>query len=187
MGKIHRVRKSAKKFKYHDKGLGVLDSFHFEDSPQKDEVVPGSRNAHGGSDLAESSSSSTAFCVSNHSNKGLFFFNSPVHVSHEASCEPSVEKVDCCTHDNEEVAGPVHVFGEERVPINLFEDSSNAPQEVIESEDSDVEDLVCDLPSTRILSPVVTTPTPPSGSASDEPSSLTLLTLEKRDDQVNLQ
>ncbi|CAH1428813.1 unnamed protein product [Lactuca virosa] len=170
MRKIHSVRKSSrKKLKYHDAEADVLGSFHFEDSPQKEEEVAGSRNTHGDSEFVESSSSSTAFCVSNHNNKGLFFSNSPVHVSKEASCEPSVEKGDCCTHENEEVAGPIHVSGKERVPEN-----------------SDAEDLVCVLPSTGIFSPIVTTPTPPSGSAADEPSSLPLLTLEKRDDQVSL-
>ncbi|CAH1428814.1 unnamed protein product [Lactuca virosa] len=134
MRKIHSVRKSSrKKLKYHDAEADVLGSFHFEDSPQKEEEVAGSRNTHGDSEFVESSSSSTAFCVSNHNNKGLFFSNSPVHVSKEASCEPSVEKGDCCTHENEEVAGPIHVSGKERVPESIFEDSFNAPQEAVES------------------------------------------------------
>lgn len=179
MGKIHRVRRSSrKKSKYHDEEAAVLRSFHFEDSPQKDEMDVGSNNNHEDSEFVDSSSSSTAFCVSNHSNKGLFFSNSPIHVSHEASCESSVEKVVCGTHDNEDVEGPVHEFGQERVHENLFEDSFNAPQVAVDSEgvthanidtfkksdrrdgmvedcsDSDVEVSVCDLTSTRILSPV---------------------------------
>ncbi|CAI9267202.1 unnamed protein product [Lactuca saligna] len=210
MGKIHRVhRSSRKKSKYHDAEAAILGSFHFEDSPQKDEVVAGSRNIHGESEFVESSSSSTAFCISNHSNKGIFFSNSPVHVSHEASCEPSVEKIDCYSHDNEEVEGPGNVFGEESVPINPFADSFNDSQEAVESEDvphakdgaskkiekidgivedcsdSDDEDLVRDLPSTGFLSPVVSSPTPPSGSASVELPSLPILTAEKHDDEVN--
>lgn len=135
MGKIHRVRKSSrKKSKYHDAEADVLGSFYFEDSPQKEEVVAGSRSSHGDSEFVESSSSSTAFCVSNHSNKGLFFSNSPIHVSKEASCEHSIENFDCYACDNGVVAGRIHVFGEERAPENNSTDSLIAPHEAVDSE-----------------------------------------------------
>lgn len=135
MGKIHRVRKSSrKKSKYHDVEADVLGSFYFEDSPQKEEVVAGSRSSHGDSEFFESSSSSTAFCVSNHSNKGLFFSNCPIHVSKEASCEHSIEKVDCYACDNGVVAGRIHVFGEERDPENNSTDSLISPHEAVDSE-----------------------------------------------------
>ncbi|CAH1439110.1 unnamed protein product [Lactuca virosa] len=78
MGQQKRVSRHSKKhgkFRNNHGGHGVLESFHFEDSPRKDEDVHGvliSRETN------SSSSSCTAVCVSNHSQKGNFFTNSPI-------------------------------------------------------------------------------------------------------------
>lgn len=75
MGLHRRVRKSSKKSKSNNKDVDVLGSFHFEESPQKTEVLHGALLPR---ETSSSSSSSVAICVSNHSQKGNFFTNSPI-------------------------------------------------------------------------------------------------------------
>nr|KAJ0200618.1 hypothetical protein LSAT_V11C600298590 [Lactuca sativa] len=69
------VRKSSKKSKSNYKDVNVLGSFHFEESPQKTEDLHGVLLPR---ETSSSSSSSVAVCVSNHSQKGNFFTNSPI-------------------------------------------------------------------------------------------------------------
>lgn len=82
MGQHCRVSKPSKKHGKYSNGYGgqrVLDAFHFEDSPCKEDNVLGVLNFHGGPKVVKSSVDSSASCNSNHSNKAFFVSNSPIH------------------------------------------------------------------------------------------------------------
>lgn len=215
MGKIHRVRRpSKKKSNLYHKGNGFLDSFHFEDSPRKE------NNVLGDSESGMGSVSFSAPGVSNHSNNAFFFTDScevaaeSKNLGDDATSKPITQEPDeleaVSSHETED-SSP-HETGKDYLMGNVFvaaethanvDDHGNgsgkfstAPHEILESGDechsndeafedltkkdgsveefsnSDVyaEDLVHEIPSTGILSLVVASPDPPSGS--DIPSSV---------------
>lgn len=102
MGKNHRRRiGSKKKSKSKVNEVDVLGSFQFEDSPR---------------------SYSSAFCVSNHNQKGLFFIDSPCNLEAEVSSNHVAQEQD----GGDEEAGLILVHGEATVSKNELDVSSHA-------------------------------------------------------------
>ncbi|CAI9261359.1 unnamed protein product [Lactuca saligna] len=243
---IHRVRRSSKKSKYHDKEDDILRSFHFEDSPgnlanrahnhddhhdqgnkepttfHENDEVPDPNNCLGNSfdapiegydtsevasgvlDLKDKrlkalSDSDSGDVLSSSTSPAIVATSQDTHRCPSPPCTMADPNID--TPKGSHVK-PVMEFAkrdgvvegvsenishgssiaayesgvERHANDELYETSAKIDGALEDCSDSDVRDLVREFPSAGILSPVVSTPNPPSGSISDVPWSFQPLT-----------
>ncbi|CAH1439101.1 unnamed protein product [Lactuca virosa] len=130
-----------------------IKAFTNKDNPKKEEDV---QFVHGSPEFDESSGSCTAFCDSNHSNKKVFFSDSPI------SCEASIGNVENIGKIYDEAA-TAYEFGDDIVSENDIEVSFDAtydPHTINETCEKFVynHDMSEEFFAVKFVSPTMATP-----------------------------